>query len=95
MEQKTPVAVFVVGLAIVIVAGLLGLQGNSNVTSGLELMFTSECAVIHRSTISSDISPLVLYNEHSAPSPDYCPRRLAFMLANGRGPLKFALRAQA
>lgn len=42
MEQKIPVAVFVVGLAIVIIAGLLGLQGNSNVTSGLELMFISE-----------------------------------------------------
>lgn len=44
MEQKIPAAIFVVGLATVIVAGLLGLQGNSNVTSGLELMFISECA---------------------------------------------------
>eukprot|EP00903_Cladosiphon_okamuranus_P017043 g15708.t1 len=41
MEQKVPAAIFVVGLAIVIFAGLLGLQGNSNVTSGLESMFST------------------------------------------------------
>lgn len=42
-EQKLPAAIFVAGLSIVVVAGLLGLQGNNYVTSGLELMFTSEC----------------------------------------------------
>ncbi len=42
MEQKSPAAIFFVGLAVVVLAGLLGLQGNSNVTLGLELMFTSE-----------------------------------------------------
>lgn len=42
LEQKSPAAIFFVGLAVVILAGLLGLQGNSNVTLGLELMFTSE-----------------------------------------------------
>lgn len=45
MEQKIPAAMFVVGLVVVIAAGLLGLQGNSNVTSGLELMFNSECTI--------------------------------------------------
>ena len=42
VEQKVPAAIFVVGLAIIALAGLLGLQGDRNVTSGLELMFTSE-----------------------------------------------------
>lgn len=44
VEQKAPAAIFVVGLVTVAVAGLLGLQGDSNVTVGLELMFTSERA---------------------------------------------------
>jgi len=42
LEQKSPAAIFFVGLVVVVLAGLLGLQGNSKVTLGLELMFTSE-----------------------------------------------------
>lgn len=41
-EQKTPAAIFVVGLATVAMAGLLALQGNNNVTTGLDSMFTSK-----------------------------------------------------
>ena len=51
-EQKTPAAVFFVGLAVVAIAGLLGLQGNSNVTLGMELMFTSERARPNASNVN-------------------------------------------
>lgn len=44
LEQKLPAAIYITGLVIVVVAGLLGLQGNRNVTSGLDLMFTGEKA---------------------------------------------------
>lgn len=44
LEQKLPAAVYFVGLLVVVAAGLLGLQGDRNVTSGLDLMFISKAA---------------------------------------------------
>ncbi|CAM9857305.1 unnamed protein product, partial [Ectocarpus sp. 8 AP-2014] len=41
LEQKVPAAVFFFGLVTVVVAALLGLQGNSYISSGLDLMFTT------------------------------------------------------
>lgn len=41
-EQKTPALIFVVGLLSVAVAGVLGIQGNNHVTTGLDAMFTSK-----------------------------------------------------
>lgn len=41
-EQKAPAAIFVAGFIVVAAAGFLGLQGNSNVTTGLDVMLTSE-----------------------------------------------------
>ncbi|CAM9215650.1 unnamed protein product, partial [Scytosiphon promiscuus] len=41
LEQKIPAMIYFVGLVIVIVAGLLGLQGDRSITSGLDLMLTT------------------------------------------------------
>lgn len=42
LEQKVPAAVFFCGLVTVVVAALLGLQGNSYISAGLDLMFISK-----------------------------------------------------
>lgn len=42
LEQKVPAAVFFCGPLTVVVAALLGLQGNSYISSGLDLMFISK-----------------------------------------------------
>ncbi|CAM9428615.1 unnamed protein product [Ectocarpus fasciculatus] len=39
LEQKVPAAVYFCGLVTVVVAALLGLQGNNYISSGLDLMF--------------------------------------------------------
>lgn len=44
-EQKTPAVVYLIGLATAAAAGLLGLQGDGNLTTGLDAMFASEIEV--------------------------------------------------
>lgn len=46
-EQLSPAMVYFVGLALVTVAGALGLQGESHVTRGLDIMFTSKSVLSH------------------------------------------------
>ncbi|CAM9174776.1 unnamed protein product [Hapterophycus canaliculatus] len=66
LEQKLPVAMYLLGLSIVIVAGILGLQGNRHVTTGLGLMFTSMDEATQdieelTSSVSSPLSSFVGY----------------------------------
>ena len=42
MEQNAPAAIFVAGFLVVAAAGFLAVQGNSNVSTGLNGMISSE-----------------------------------------------------